>query len=142
MKKEVFLAISIGVVFGLLITFGLYTARKSIKEAGQIVSFLVENKNGSTSPPAITSSLSLLSPIDQSISKEGKTSIVGSTAPLAWIIILTETGEKMIQADEKGSFSTEVFLVSGENEIEVKSMSDKGEIISKTITVVYSTAEI
>ncbi len=143
MKKEVLLAIIIGISLGLLITFGLYIARKSIKESGQIVSPLVENNNGNTnSSQEIIPSFSLLSPIDQSISKESKTSVVGSTTPLSWIIIITETGEKMIQADEKGSFATEVFLVSGENEIEVKTISDKGEIISKIITIVYSTAEI
>lgn len=143
MKKEVLLAILIGIGLGLLITFGLYTARKSIKQAGQIVSPLVENKNNNAnSSQEIVPSFSLLSPIDQSISKEGKTSIVGSAAPSSWIIILTETGEKMVQADQKGSFSTEVFLVSGENEIEVKTISDKGDIVGKIVTVVYSTAEI
>lgn len=137
------MAVLIGIGLGLLITFGLYTARKSIKQAGQIVSPLVENKdNDANSSQEIIPSLSLLSPIDQSISKESKTSIVGSAAPSSWIIILTETGEKMVQADEKGNFTTEVFLVSGENEIEVKNISDKGEIISKVLTIVYSTAEI
>lgn len=144
MRKEVLIAIIIGFGLGLLITFGLYYAQNSIKEAGQIQSPLAETKetNVPTSSPEIAPILSLTSPIDDSISKENKISVSGTTSPLSWILILTEKGEKLIQADQKGNFETEANLISGENEIEVRSYSDKGEVTSKTSTVVYSTAEI
>lgn len=48
----------------------------------------------------------------------------------------------MIQADNKGSFETDLLVVSGENEIIVTAVDEKGEEIKKTVTIVYSTAEI
>lgn len=66
----------------------------------------------------------------------------GVTTPASWIVILGEKGEKVVQADEKGNFETDLLLVSGENEIQIKAINEKGEEIVKTVTVVFSTAEI
>lgn len=143
MKKEVLTAIAIGLGIGLLLTFGVYYANRYLKEANQIQSPLSEKeKTGAVTPTEILPSLSLTSPIDESISKEIKISVIGITSPSAWVVVLTEKGELTLQADVKGNFETNISLVSGENEIEVKSFGDKGEMVSKTVTVVYSTAEI
>ncbi len=143
MKKEVLTAIVIGFVIGLLITFGVYCAQRYLKQAGQILSPLADKSGAqSTTSPEIISSLSLTSPLDESISKEAKISVIGITSPLSWVIILTEKSEVAVQADDKGNFETGISLISGENEIEVKSFGDKGEMVSKIVTVVYSTAEI
>lgn len=144
MKKEIIIAIILGFSVGLLITFGVYTAQKSIKEAGIIQSPLPDDQKTkplSSSPEALPL-LSLVSPLDESIAKESRISVIGTASPSAWILILTEKGEKIVQADQQGNFETEIILVSGENEIEIKSLGDKGDIVSKTVTVVYSTAEI
>ncbi|HUW24089.1 MAG TPA: hypothetical protein VMW04_00510 [Patescibacteria group bacterium] len=143
MKKEVVLAIAIGFGIGLIATFGVYNARKAIEEADQIQTPLASSEEDKANNSASGSQiLSLASPLDQSIIKEGKTAINGTTSPSSWVIILTEKGEKMIQADKKGNFETEINLISGENEIEVQAINGLGEKASKTITVVYSTVEI
>lgn len=144
MKKEVLTAIFLGFAIGLLITFGVYSAKRSLKEANQIQSPLSEKEKAGAivTPPEILPSLSLTSPIDESISKEAKISVMGTTSPSSWVVVLTEKGELTVQADTKGNFETTISLISGENEIEVKSFGDKGEVVSKTVTVVYSTAEI
>jgi hypothetical protein len=143
MKKEVVLAIAIGFGIGLAITFGIYNARKAIQEANLIQTpqaFSEENKVNS--PLSTAQILSLASPLDQSITKESKATVSGTTSPSSWVIILTEKGEKMIQADKKGNFETEANLISGENEIEVQAIGETGEKASKVITVVYSAVEI
>ena len=142
MKKEVLIAIAIGLGIGLLITFSVYSAQRYLKEVNQIQSPVSEKATGSITPSEILPSLSLTSPIDESISKEAKISVIGITSPSAWVVILTEKGELTVQADTKGNFETSISLISGENEIEVKSFGDKGEVTSKTVTVVYSTVEI
>ena len=137
------MAILIGFGVGLLITFGIYYANKSLKESRQIKSPIADIEQTTPTPSAeISSTLTLVSPLDESISKENKVSVSGATSPGAWVLLLTETGEKVLQANDKGEFETEVFLISGENEIQVQSLNDKGESVSKTVTVVYSTAEI
>lgn len=142
MKKELVLAIIIGFAFGLLITVGGYALSKITKEQGEIKSPLAEETTPAVSPISVPQTLTLISPADQSLTKESKTKILGVTSPFSWVVMLSEKGEKGLQADEKGNFEEEVNLVSGENEIEVKSISETGEEASKVITIVYSTAEI
>lgn len=140
MRKEVILAIVIGFSLGLAMTFFVYKTQFQNSKT-TIVSPLPEQVD--ISPTAVPSqALSLTSPIDQSIAKEGKTSVSGVTIPLSWVLILGEKGEKMIKTNEKGNFETDLLLTSGENEIKVTVLGEKGDEISKTVTIVYSTAEI
>jgi hypothetical protein len=142
MKKEVLVAILIGFGVGLLITGGIYYTQNNLKATSQIVSPIADEKPKTIAPESIPSTLSLTSPLDESISNQATVSVIGSTSPSAWVVILTEKGEEAVQADSKGNFEKDISLISGENEIEVQSINDKGETVSKTITVVYSTAEI
>lgn len=146
MKKEVLLAIIIGFGLGLVITFGVYNARKSMQQEGSQIESpqgeVTETEVSATPTIIILPSLSIVSPIDQSITKEAKIPVSGVASPSSWILILAEKGEKVIRADDKGNFETEVSMISGENEIQVISFTDKGQESSKIVTVVYSTAEI
>lgn len=141
MKKEVIIAIIIGFTIGLALTFFAYKTVTDQSE-GKIISPLAEGKIISTPTPSVSQTLTLVSPIDQSIAKEGQITVAGFSSPFSWIVILGEKGEKTIQADEKGNFETGLLLISGENEIKVTSFLERGEEISKIVTIVYSTAEI
>lgn len=143
MRKEVTLAITIGFIIGLALTYILYKSQLGRSAGGEILTPLANNNEILTeTSPTPVKSLTIISPIDQSISSEGKTTIAGSNSPLSWITILGEKGEKVVQADEKGNFETDLLLISGENEITITAIDQNGNNISKTLTVVYSTAEI
>ena len=143
MKKEVLISIIIGFVLGLIITFGIYFAKKSYRfvfEKPQVT--VIEEGIDFSSPDALKKALSVISPIDQSIIKEGKTVINGVTWPNSTVLIIGEKGERVVASDNKGSFESELLLDSGENNIIIHSFSENGLETSKVITVVYSTAEI
>lgn len=143
MKKEVLISIIIGFVLGLIITFGIYFAQKTSQfafEKPQVT--VIEEGIDFSSPDALKKALSVISPIDQSIIKESKTTINGVTWPNSTILIVGEKGERVVASDNKGNFESEIFLDSGENNIEIRSFSENGLETSKIITVVYSTAEI
>ena len=143
MKKELFISILIGFGLGLLIMFGIYTANRALKENGKIQSPIIEpDATQSGSLDLSMQTLTIVSPIDQTIIKEAKTVLSGVTSPGSWVVILAEKGEIAILADNEGSFETEIALIGGENEIEIISIAENGERASKTITVVYSTVEI
>ena len=142
MKKEVILSIVIGFGIGLVATFGFYTARKTLGNTNQILSPIASSADITPVNNNQHQTLNLISPIDQSISKESKIKVSGTSAAHSWIVILAEKGEKVIQADSKGDFETEILLDSGENEIEVQSISDSGDKVTKVVTIVYTTAEI
>ncbi len=142
MKKEVILAITIGFIIGLVLTFFVYKSQLGRSVSGEILSPLASKEVPTEIEPLPEKSLTIIAPLDQSISSEGKTTITGSNSPLSWVLIMGEKGEKVIQADEKGNFETDLLWVSGENEIMITAVDQDGSEISKTLTIVYSVAEI
>jgi len=143
MKKEVLIAIVIGFALGLLITFGIWTANKAILTKSEAPPEEKEvQETVEPTPTPVGFSLNILSPQDESLIDTNKVEIKGSSVPAAIIVIVAENGEKIIEADENGSFATEVSLVRGINEITITAFNQEGEKTSKTLSVVYSTAEI
>lgn len=143
MKKEVLVAIIIGFGLGLVITFGIWTANKALKETGPKKEATPEQATEETIPtPTPTHIIVINSPEDNSISNKEKIEITGKTTPTATVAILYEGGEKIIEADSEGGFSVEISLIGGSNEITIVAYDPEGNEASKTLTVVYSTAEI
>jgi hypothetical protein len=143
MKKEVLIAIVIGFALGLLITFGIWTANKALKTQSETP--IEEVKTEPAAEPTSTPtgfSLSILSPEDEALIDTSKTEIKGLSVADAIIVIAAEKEEKIIEADENGSFATEISLIRGINEITVTAFNPEGEKTSQTLNVVYSTAEI
>ena len=149
MRKEILAAILVGFALGLVITFGIWSANKALVNTGG--GKTVENQEAKTpagnispseNPQATPFSLAISKPEDESIINTNKVTVSGITEPLAQIVIIGEKGEDILEADEKGIFTSEVSLVSGTNEITVTAFSKNGDEVSKTLNIVYSTAEI
>ena len=145
MKKEILIAILIGFILGLVITFGIWTANKSLQENTQ-----TQNDEVNDSKPIVTEpvdedekiSLIISSPENNSLTNQAKIEIIGRTTALATVVILYEEGEEIIQADEKGEFNQEITLVGGANEIKITAFDNKGNEANKILNLVYSSAEI
>ena len=139
MRKEIIIAIIIGFGLGLVITFGIWTANRALKEAPpeEEVPAPVEEIT-----PVPTFSLTINEPQDSSISSEEKITISGTTASEAVVVILYQEGEKILEADQDGNFETEITLAGGANEVKVSAYDSEGNEASQTLTIVYSTAEI
>jgi hypothetical protein len=137
-RKEVLIAIIIGFGLGLVITFGIWTANKALREAAPKVTPAPEV----TPTPTPAFSLTVTSPEDNALYAEETIEVSGATAPGAIIVILYQEGEKILEADSEGKFSTEITLAGGANEIKISAYDQEGNEAEKTLTVVYSTAEI
>jgi len=147
MKKEVLLAIIIGFALGLVITFGIWKANKALKEVApkeQLPPSQVEEEEKVLSPTPSSSQLSLviISPEDNSIINKEKINISGKTSSGATVVITYEEGEKIIEADNNGNFNIDITLVGGANEITISTYDEDGNEATKTLNLVYSTAEI
>jgi len=148
MKKEVLIAIVIGFGLGLVITFGAWQVNKSLKEIApkqelspsQTQQETQEEKTPSPTPAQL--SLTITSPEDNSIINKEKVSISGKTSSKATVVIIYEEGEKIIETDENGDFTSEITLVGGANEVTVSAYDKEGNEATKTLNLVYSTAEI
>lgn len=154
MKKEVFLAIAIGFALGLVITFGIWTANKSLATL---------NKNSPATPTPINPapggtganvtpvpntansgafSLQITSPDDEAFTNTATATVSGKTSPGATVVVTYEGDQAILLADVSGNFSTTLDLVAGYNQITATAYDKSGQSASQNITVTYSTAKI
>jgi hypothetical protein len=141
MKKEVILAITIGFVLGLVITFGIWIANRSLKQTSAAVVTPTPIPTTATTSAVVSpqpvSGLNISSPDDESITAVDKITVTGKTTANSAVAILYEDGQTFVTSDAEGKFNVEVPLVGGYNEITATS-----EDSSQTITITYSTAKI
>lgn len=143
LKKEVSLAIIIGLFIALLVTGGILRARRAFQSLN-LSSFrdtLVSSKSASTPPPELKLFLELTTP-DNSVTTEPLFTINGKTLPGTYIAILGEKGEYLIVPNDLGSFSQDVNLIKGANSLKITVYEQDGNKIEKILSTVYTTAEI
>lgn len=149
MKKEVLLAISIGFILGLIITFGIYTANKSLKSlptSGQIpTSTPPANQPTSTPAPTLKPgefSLTITEPADEALVTQNSLVLKGKTASGAVISVLSETSQTQTTANDSGDFSATISLEGGFNRITVTAYDKDGKTASQSLMVTYTTAQL
>jgi hypothetical protein len=142
MRKEIIIAIGIGFILGLIITFGIYRANRALKQQKTPNNNLPTNGNPSSPLPSPLVFLEIIEPENHSVVNKSKITVSGKTDPKASVVFLSEDDEDLVLADEEGVFSGEVPLVSGANEIKIISLSKSGEKQEKILSIVYTTAKI
>jgi len=148
-KKEALIAVFIGCLLGLVITFGIRRANQAISQAGkttdsQETDTVVEQiiQVSPTPAPQPTSLLTITSPEPNALVSQNRLTVTGKSEPQTPVVILYQEGENIIFTDSGGNFSQEISLTGGPNQIDIHGFDSAGNQISKTINVVYSTAEI
>lgn len=137
MRKEVLVAILIGVILGALVAFGIWRANLALlpkKEAVQ-----TEQQPLATQEEQKTSSLIITQPENNTIVSQDKVTIKGAASPNSTVVILTNLKDYVAETDKDGSFEQEIELEGGPNEILVTSYDEAGNETSQTLTLVYST---
>jgi hypothetical protein len=86
--------------------------------------------------------LEIINPENESIIGEEKITLEGKTAPGSVVVVIYPEGENIVEADEEGSFETEIVLVGGANEIKINAYDEEGNQAEKNLTLIYSTAKI
>lgn len=149
MKKEVIIAIAVGFGLGLIITFGIWTAQKSLKKikAPTLLptpSPVSQVASPSPTPPVVAnSSLVVTSPEDESLVNTDTINITGKASPKSVISVTFEDGQMLAEADSVGNFTVGVDLIGGYNTIVVTATDPLTGIESgQTLVVTYSTAKL
>lgn len=144
MRKEVVLAILFGFGIGLLIAFGIITARTALKRQSDSPETKPSTQfEGPDSPSKAAEEhrLTILTPNNNDVINQEQVTIAGSTTPGSTLAITTEEENFIIEADKLGQFSQSIKLISGVNLIRVVSFSPEAERKEAKLTVVYTTAE-
>jgi hypothetical protein len=136
MKKEIIIAILLGLSLGLFITYGLYRSRNA-SDSNQ--SNNIENNLAASPGLETLSTLVLHSPEDESIVAEPDITIAGDTEPSNFVVILVNENETITTADDSGAFSISAKLEAGSNVIVVYSIDEDGKTTIEERVVVYTT---
>jgi len=140
MRKEIIIAIIIGFVVGLIITFGVFIANRSLKERSQPKANLPSPL--ATPLPSPVTNIEITEPDNNLVVDKDTVAVSGKTEPKTTIAIFAENYEDLIFSDDEGLFITEVPLVGGANEIKLTSVGKNGERQEKVLTIVYTTSKI
>ena len=138
MRKEIILAILIGIGFGLFITFGVYQSQQSVNEAQNNQSQDLVKTQLSGDDAQAQSQLAISSPEDELLTDDKTLLVSGGTGPNNFVIIFVNNEEIITLADESGNFSVEVTLDEGANFLVIQSIDEDGKDCQVERTVIVN----
>lgn len=142
-KKEVTVAIVIGLIIALVVTGGILRARTALSKI-KIPTKDSQNRpveSGKIDKKSNELFVELTTP-DNSVTASPVLTLTGKTLPGTYIAILAEKGEYLIIPSDAGTFSQEISLVKGANTITVTVYQNDGKKVEKTLNAVYTTAQL
>lgn len=138
MKKEMIISILVGLTFGLIIVYGVYTAQKSLSDSKNTPNVLEVSPTPSDDTPVDTN-LVIHNPEDEIIVAQPQLTVTGTTTAGNYVVIFINDQPFITQADEVGSFSIEAQLELGSNVIQVRAIDENGHETVKERVVIYTT---
>lgn len=139
MRKEILLAIIVGVIFGLGATFGIYSLRQTLFRNTTPDAISASKLGVESSPtPTPNSRLSITNPTQDLFTEEKTVQVVGRALPESLVTILASANEFIATADKDGDFSIEVALTEGGNKLTVVATAPDGSQDTSVLNVVYS----
>lgn len=141
MKKEMLLTVLVGLIIGLIITFGMYRAR--LAQIPEESTLLTATATPTTDVEGNQSGTLVLHSPEDEIIVDGETlTIAGTTQPNIYIAIFVNDLESITTADASGNFSVQKELENGSNVIVVQAIAADGTVTKVERTVIYSTVDI
>jgi hypothetical protein len=145
MRKEILVAVVLGILFGCLAAYGIWKAKAviSAKDApSQVASDVVtpEEQNTAT-PTSITASVpsfSILEPQDMTVIAQNPFIISGTSTPDTFLLISSDENDYLTKTTQEGRFTQAVMLDIGVNQITITNFEKDGRKQVATRTVVYS----
>lgn len=143
MKKEVIIAIIIGLLIGLIFTLGISTANKALNQ--QKANKLTPQESGNSLTPSNNNqqkTLTVTSHENFDLINQSEITLSGIAWPNAVIALMTETKTKLTQADSEGIFTFTITLIKGFNEITLIAADETNTTQTQNLVLTYSTSKI
>ena len=136
MRKEVVIAVLVGLSLGLVITYGFYTAQLSSQTSQSTKKTELEFSPSPTPENQASALLKLTSPEDESVVTNPELTIAGQASANGFVVISLLDLISTITTDDQGKFSTSVTLKPGGNVLVIQATDESGTTTSLTRTVV------
>ena len=137
MRKEILYAIVAGILFGLVVAFGVWRANSTIQRSGENESQTTPSASPTISNPSKIN-ISLAKPTSYSVVNVNTTVLSGLTAQDTWVVISGETNDYVIKSKSDGTFEQTVDLVPGINDLLATALNLQGESSTANVLIVYS----
>ncbi len=138
MKKEVLLAILIGLGMGLFITYGVYRVKSSM--VAPPVTDLTEATDPTPSTTNTPALIAIHNPDHGHIQTESTTTVTGTTTENSYVVLFVNNDDYISTSDETGNFTFEVELEDGVNYLITHVVSTTGSTAEDERIVIVSDA--
>lgn len=142
MRKEIIVAIIIGLFLGLIVAYGIRSAQISLENRQTTTQKAASNSQQATSQVTPAHTVFITTPEPNTVTDKDSVAIIGTTSPESLISIINETDHIATIADETGNFTGTIDLSGGVNSIAIKSYNNQGEIAETSFMIIYSTADL
>lgn len=135
MRKEALWAILVGVIFGIVIAFGIVRINSSLKPKGEAA------KISPTPTPLFQEfKITINKPEEGDVITTESLVVSGITKPKTIVIISGEEDDYLVSSDDKGFFAKEVNLTAGVNRLVFTAFDASGTKSTEKISIIYSSA--
>lgn len=137
MRKEVLIAIILGLILGSILVYGIYTANQASSTYTDNPTRETDRNLTENSQPN-NQTLSISTPQDGDIFYSPQATISGQTDPQNALVIITEDNHLIPDINEDGTFSQTITLIRGGNLIQVTSITPTGQRQDSYLNLVYT----
>lgn len=135
MRKEVLIAVILGLILGSILVYGIYRASKvTPPQESQ-----TQNQVSPSPKTEVQSILTLNMPQDGDIFEIETATISGQTNPENALIIVTENDQLLPKINPTGNFAQTIELIRGGNLIQVSAITPTGQRQDIFLNLVYTT---
>lgn len=138
MKKEILIAVVLGLIFGGIIVFGFYQSQRKISSDSPLNIKRFEPEATESATTALAR-LVINAPYDGEIFGSDIATVSGTTSPGSYILVVSEVDDQITQADDLGYFNLELELQAGQNDLTVYNYDESGQTDKKQLSIVFST---
>ena len=140
MRKEVLFAVIFGIILGGIILFGINLANNSVKSNVPAVQTTPTPISVSNTPtPTIKKLFEVLTPLDHSVITENTTTVRGVAEIGSSVAIISELNDLIVEVSPEGTFSAQINLDPGANNIKVIQANKDKKTDTISISVIQST---
>lgn len=138
MRKEILVAVFVGISLGLMITFGIYqNSERARLGQNTVTDQLINAPSPSQENTTTNAQLVITSPQEDLLTDQEELIVAGNSGANNFLVILVNDQEYISSTDELGNFSVKVTLELGGNLIEITSLDEDGKSTMQQRSVIY-----